>query len=148
MVEAAIIVSTILSILGEGARQIITDIKDRKQITIDEARRVINKAVNHAYQKSNQLGEKLSNRLMSISLIQKTPALQQAINKLYDETKQKQQDLKNDIAEIEFQQARADDAYANASDASIFRKRGAMNELSEVNKDVQEKISQIEKRIE
>lgn len=147
MIEATVIISAILSVLGGLADQIIKDVKDQKMISIDQAQRLITRSLNLAYNKANRKGEQLTNRLMSIGLIQRTPALMKAVDRMYDQTKKEQEILSDDIAELNILEAEANDAYSQAADSSIFRKKSTMNRQQEVNENVLQKIKDIEKKL-
>lgn len=143
----AILVSAIGSALGAAAEPIVHRIKQKKWAKIDEVRNMLQRALAVAQTKGENKLDQLTNKLLSLDLIQRTPALASVVDKLKRETKQKISDLRNDITEMGLTTLEAEQQIARAEDSNVFRMdKETEKAQEEVNKSVQ-KLSQIEQRL-
>lgn len=143
----AVLFSTITSVLGPMIDTTVNSIKNKKDVQIDDIRNLVDHALNLAYNESNRKGDILANKLMSLSVIQRTPALAKAIDKAYDKVKSEIADLDTDYANKELQSLKIKSRLDEAYDANIFNKGNNINKIKEnINEEIQ-KIHPIEKVI-
>lgn len=147
MITAAILISTILSIGGPVVDTVVSHYKHKQNLTIDEARSLISNALNRVYSRSQERGEILSNKLMSLSIIQKTPALYDAVDQAYNSALHEKAKLQDEVSKAEVVAAKADNALNNADSATIFtRSKEIKNATQEVNNALQT-LQQVEQKL-
>lgn len=136
-----------MGVLGQAGDEVVRDIKHKNYATLDQLRSVIQRALSKAQNQSQAKLDELSTRLLNLSVIQKTPALQNAINSATTKIKDKMKELRDDISEAEASTLGAQMAIDRAEDASIFlMRKDTKNAEKEVNKSVQ-KLQEVEQRL-
>lgn len=143
----AVIVSVVSSTLGAIAQPIIQSIKSKKWASIDEIRNVLQRALAQAQQKGENKVDELTSRLLSLDLIQRTPALARVIDKAKKETREKLNTLRNDISELNLSTLEAEQQLGRAEDANLFKMDKETNKAQEeVDKSVQ-KLQEFEQKL-
>lgn len=143
----AMIASLVLSILGASADPIVRKIRSKQNVTIDDARLLINSALSMAQNLGQDKLDKISEGLMNLSVIQKTPALSDAINKAYKRLINERTELKSDINRLESDSLKSQVKLDQAEDYPIFgRKKKIKEAVKEANNYVQE-AEKFEKRL-
>lgn len=146
-VSAVIVGSTILNLLGEGARAIVDEIKYAKNVSQDKLNQTIQKAISYAQNHAQNKLDKLINSLSNLDIIKKSPIVSETLDKYRQKLQSKVTDLRNDIVEIGLLDAERANAYAEAQDASIFQKGKLDKQFKKKGEDINVKIQEIEKRI-
>lgn len=146
-VSIAVIASTILSTLGAVAQPIIQSIKSGKWEKLDKVRNAVQRALALANNKGQAKLDELSSKLMSLDLIQRTPALSSAIDNAKQKVKDKINSLRDDISEMELLTVETEQAANRAEDSNLFQIGKRTKQAEEAAEKNVQQIKEIERRL-
>lgn len=146
MVEAAVLISTLFSILGPAIENVARKFRDKQNITIDEAQNLLNSAISIARNKGQGKLDSLYNRLNSLQLIQSTPALKGAIDRHYKEINSEISNLKSDLDNIDLIGMSAQRSIDRVEDSSTIGRGKKANKLKGSIENEISKLKEIEQR--
>lgn len=143
-----LLASLIISVLGEAARFTAESYKNKKSMDADELQLAVTKALNIAQQKGQDKIDELSRKLLNLDFINKSPTLKSIINNRKKKINNTMKDLRNDIQELSQVELEENMERGKLYDSNFFTVDNQYKNYEEKNKQNEQKIAEIQERIE
>lgn len=115
----AMIAMSALSLIGSAIQPLVDDFKESSSKSIQEQSNRLSNLLYRAYQLNASAAERLTNRLMNISFIRRTPATQRAIKEVTHKAKVEQDNLRKEEARLHEIEVANDLAASSAQDGTL-----------------------------